>query len=100
MQRASTIVLRGNVFVGTVPKELANLIALTGLYIGALHLEEEIPIKLRNLQKLQQLSVSDDDFTGSIPTSTFNMSALLFLGLQLNRLSDTLPLDLVRGSLS
>ncbi|PHU13907.1 hypothetical protein BC332_15112 [Capsicum chinense] len=82
MQRASTIVLRGNVFVGTVPKELANLIALTELYIG------------------RRDSVGDDDFTGSIPTSTFNMSALLFLGLQLNRLSDTLPLDLVRGSLS
>ncbi|KAK4368306.1 hypothetical protein RND71_012098 [Anisodus tanguticus] len=86
-----------NQFIGTIPRELANLTALTNLYLGILHLEGEIPAELGNLKKLQELSLSENEFTGSVPTSILNMSALQFLVLDENKLSGRLLSDLGRG---
>ncbi|XP_075105323.1 uncharacterized protein LOC107786872 isoform X2 [Nicotiana tabacum] len=77
-----------NEFIGAVPRELANLTALTRLYLGFLHLEGEIPAELGNLKKLQALKLSNNEFTGSVPANIFNMSALQTLQLSQNKLSD------------
>ncbi|XP_075105324.1 uncharacterized protein LOC107786872 isoform X3 [Nicotiana tabacum] len=76
-----------NEFIGAVPRELANLTALTRLYLGFLHLEGEIPAELGNLKKLQALKLSNNEFTGSVPANIFNMSALQTLQLSQNKLS-------------
>ncbi|KAL3365637.1 hypothetical protein AABB24_010654, partial [Solanum stoloniferum] len=95
LQRLS---LSYNEFIGTVPRELANLTALITLFLGQqLHLEGEIPVELGNLKKLQTLGLAENEFTGSVPTSIFNISALQVLILSLNKLSGTLPSDLGRG---
>ncbi|XP_060177708.1 probable LRR receptor-like serine/threonine-protein kinase At3g47570 [Lycium barbarum] len=54
-------------------------------------------MELGNLKKLQWLGLSQNEFTGSVPASIFNMSPLLFLSLSLNKFSGTLPSDLGRG---
>ncbi|PHU13894.1 hypothetical protein BC332_15099 [Capsicum chinense] len=54
-----------NEFVGTLPSELANLTALTTSSTQILHLEGEIPVELGNLQKLQLMGLSLNEFTGS-----------------------------------
>ncbi|KAK4717715.1 hypothetical protein R3W88_016053 [Solanum pinnatisectum] len=54
-------------------------------------------MELGNLKKLQALGLSQNELTGSIPDSIFNMSALQIIDFGQNKLSGTLPLDLGRG---
>ncbi|XP_060174299.1 receptor kinase-like protein Xa21 [Lycium barbarum] len=44
-------------------------------------------MELGNLKKLQVLSLAENEFTGSVPTSIFNMSTLKILDLGTNKLS-------------
>ncbi|KAK4706856.1 hypothetical protein R3W88_033573 [Solanum pinnatisectum] len=96
-RKLQIVSLSYNEFIGIVPRELANLTALTELYITDLHLEGEIPAELGNLEKLQVLGLSQNQFSGSVPPTIFNMSALQSLALTENKLSGTLPSDLGRG---
>ncbi|KAM3233982.1 hypothetical protein P3L10_019341 [Capsicum annuum] len=52
-RKLQILALGKNEFVGTLPRELANLTALTTSSTQILHLEGEIPVELGNLQKLQ-----------------------------------------------
>ncbi|KAK4706835.1 hypothetical protein R3W88_033552 [Solanum pinnatisectum] len=54
-------------------------------------------MELGDLKKLQRLVLSQNEITGSIPDSIYNMSALQTIDFGLNKLSGTLPSDLGRG---
>ncbi|KAM3309258.1 hypothetical protein P3S67_011002 [Capsicum chacoense] len=64
-RKLQILALGKNEYVGTLPRELANLTALTTSSTQILHLEGEIPVELGNLQKLQQMGLSLNEFTGS-----------------------------------
>ncbi|KAK4706859.1 hypothetical protein R3W88_033576 [Solanum pinnatisectum] len=51
-------------------------------------------MELGNLNKLQVLRLNGNDFTGSVPESIFNMSALQMIDFGLKKFSGTLPSDL------
>ncbi|XP_049370161.1 LRR receptor-like serine/threonine-protein kinase FLS2 [Solanum verrucosum] len=97
-----------NEFIGIVPRELANLIALTELYLGDLYLEGEIPMELDSVPEsnFQHVSTADDrfctkqvfrlrifelsynSFTGPIPKSLGNLEYLENLEMN-NFISDS-----------
>ncbi|KAK8643486.1 hypothetical protein V6N13_012782 [Hibiscus sabdariffa] len=51
----------------------------------------EIPREIGNLERLEVLSARHMSLVGSIPTSIFNISSLINIVLQVNRLSGKLP---------
>ncbi|KAM3233995.1 hypothetical protein P3L10_019354 [Capsicum annuum] len=83
-------------FIGTVPRELSNLTALTGLYISDLHLEvpsifrKQAFSSISNSSKLRRIDLSINSFTGLIPESLGNLRYLEHLNLAGNTFfSDT-----------
>ncbi|PHU13896.1 hypothetical protein BC332_15101 [Capsicum chinense] len=60
-------------------------------------IKREIPDELGNLKKLQLLTLTKNEFIGSVPASIFNLSSLKVLDHSLNKVSGTLPSDLGRG---
>ncbi|KAM3309270.1 hypothetical protein P3S67_011014 [Capsicum chacoense] len=60
---------------------------------------KEISVELGNLNKLQRLALTRNVFTGSVSAGIFNISTLQFLAFSENKLSGTVPSDLGRGML-
>ncbi|KAL8482012.1 hypothetical protein ACS0TY_028242 [Phlomoides rotata] len=66
-----------------------GLVSRTNRFFG--QIPSELPEELGNLGNLESFVGAYNILTGSIPSSIFNISTLLRLGLQQNQLSGTLP---------
>ncbi|XP_050248547.1 receptor-like protein 9DC1 [Quercus robur] len=108
--------LSGCVFSGQVPLRLSHLSLLTSLYLSQnhfvsletfvvrrlaknlkmlreLHLDlvDMSSVSLSNLTQLTDLDLSDNHFSGEIPSSLSNLKMLLYLGLEYNNLNGSIP---------
>ncbi|MYC14275.1 MAG: hypothetical protein F4Y39_11165 [Gemmatimonadetes bacterium] len=90
--------LRDNNLMGTIPKELGNLTNLRYLNFYANQLSGEIPVELGNLSKLKSLDFWGNELSGEIPVELGNLSNLEYLRLSENKLSGKIPVELGNSS--
>lgn len=94
--------LTRNNFNDTIPATLGNLNNLISLYIDENQLQGPIPNSLGTLDNLQFLYLNDNftedgaGLSGAVPTTLGTTTTLEGIGLQGNRLTDTLSADLFR----
>ncbi|KAJ8761358.1 hypothetical protein K2173_001487 [Erythroxylum novogranatense] len=81
---------------GSLTPYLGNLSFLVALDISNNSFSGELPSELEigSLFQLQLLNLTDNQLTGSIPSSVFNISSLKAISLASNNLSGSLPQDL------
>ena len=82
---------------GTIPPELANLVELEWLSLGANDLTGRIPSEFGDLVKLRGLVLGHNNLTGPIPVELVNLARLQGLNLCDNALEGPIPVEL--GSL-
>ncbi|XP_019152182.1 PREDICTED: LRR receptor-like serine/threonine-protein kinase GSO1 [Ipomoea nil] len=83
--------LSSNNFVGSIPIELTNLVALRSLNLSRNRLTGNIPKEMGNMNLLDSLDLSRNQLSGEIPSSFSNLSALGVLDLSYNNLSGKIP---------
>ena len=94
-QTVSEIRLRRNELRGTIPPEIGNFPALTGLFLtGSIFLSGTIPPEIGNLSLLNDLDLQGNDLSGEIPSELGKLSFLTDLDLINNKLSGAIPLEI------
>jgi Leucine-rich repeat (LRR) protein len=88
------LTLNGNRLTGPIPAELGQLTKLTKLWLYNNALDSEIPPALGNLVQLTELRLGGNNLQGSIPGSLGALSQLQRLELGLANLSGPLPGEL------
>ncbi|XP_023641938.1 probable leucine-rich repeat receptor-like protein kinase At5g49770 [Capsella rubella] len=84
------VLFDGNLFTGGIPDSLSSLVTtLEVLRLDRNRLSGEIPTSLNNLTNLQELYLSDNKFTGSIPDLS-NLTKLKTLDVSNNRFTSSL----------
>ncbi|XP_042376613.1 LRR receptor-like serine/threonine-protein kinase RGI5 [Zingiber officinale] len=94
LQKLTSLLLWGNSLTGTIPVALSNCSALVVLDLSANKLAGEVPGEIGRLDFLEimeQLHLSDNMLTGSIPEELSNCSSLTTLQLDKNALSGSIP---------
>jgi Leucine-rich repeat (LRR) protein len=81
-----SINLNGNNLTGSLPNSIENLDKLEELIVTNNHLSGQIPAILGNLSTLKVLHLDDNDFSGAIPAELWNLIGLQELLLNLNPL--------------
>ncbi|XP_028787214.1 receptor-like protein EIX1, partial [Neltuma alba] len=86
------LILRNNHFIGQLPS-LKNCIDLVMLDVGRNELVGPIPswISGSNFPKLQVLSLTNNNFHGSLPSHLCHLSTIQVLDLSMNNLSGHIP---------
>ncbi|KAK1630227.1 hypothetical protein QYE76_004542 [Lolium multiflorum] len=81
-----------NNLTGTIPSAFSNISNMQTLRLTDNQLEGSIPDLLGKLSKMQRLTLGANKLTGGFPHGLFNLSkSLQVLGLEMNRLGNTLP---------
>ncbi|XP_023642310.1 probable leucine-rich repeat receptor-like protein kinase At5g49770 [Capsella rubella] len=84
------VLFDGNLFTGGIPDSLSSLVkTLVVLRLDRNRLSGEIPASLNNLTNLQELYLSDNKFTGSLPNLS-NLTTLFTLDVSNNRFTSSL----------
>ncbi|KAH0448490.1 hypothetical protein IEQ34_022290 [Dendrobium chrysotoxum] len=83
--------LSGNKIGGTIPAEIKNLVGLSWLDLGKMHLTGIIPPAMGSLPSLQIIELNNNELHGEIPNSFGNLSRLNELHLNYNKLSGHIP---------
>ncbi|XP_039046399.1 probable LRR receptor-like serine/threonine-protein kinase At3g47570 [Hibiscus syriacus] len=83
-----------NDILGTIPKEIGNLVGLEFLALYENMLTGSIPDSIGKLSKLKYFGVNINRITGKIPHSLGNMTQLLALGISENFLEGSIPTSL------
>ena len=94
----TTLWLSDNNLTGSIPPELGSLSNLEALYLYRNDLSGPIPPELGGLEELNRLWLSYNNLSGPIPPELGDLSNLRDLNLNLNDLSGPIPPEL--GSLS
>ncbi|PWA84147.1 leucine-rich repeat protein [Artemisia annua] len=85
------IALLGNNLVGTVPRSFYNLSSLEQVFLDNNRLTGRLPINVGLMQpRLNVFSLSDNQFTGSLPSSLLSSSKLEVLDVAQNNFSGKL----------
>uniref|UniRef100_A0A7N0T7T2 Uncharacterized protein n=2 Tax=Kalanchoe fedtschenkoi TaxID=63787 RepID=A0A7N0T7T2_KALFE len=84
---------------GSLSPNIANLTALTDLWLGDNNLTGPIP-DISSLKRLQKLHLENNQFSGEIPQSLVGMTTLTELFLQNNNLTGEVPNGLERPGLT
>lgn len=92
--RVVTLNLTSMGLSGAISPYLANLTAVTDMWLGNNSLSGNIP-DLSPLKRLQTLHLEDNQISGEIPTSLGNIENLLELFLQGNNLTGQVPNNLI-----
>lgn len=79
---------------GTVPRQLAKLTHITGIWLDHNSLTGTIPRDLAKLSDLTVLSLRDNRLTGTIPTELGRLTKLTTLRLEDNLLTGSFPSQL------
>ncbi|CAJ2653363.1 unnamed protein product [Trifolium pratense] len=81
-----------NKLSGYIPIVIGNLTMLSQLDLSGNKLEGSIPISLRNCTQMQELSFSSNKLSGHIPDQTFGyLDGLIYLGLSNNSFTGPIP---------
>ncbi|XP_045829499.1 probable LRR receptor-like serine/threonine-protein kinase At3g47570 isoform X3 [Trifolium pratense] len=81
-----------NKFSSNIPIVIGNLTMLSELDLSRNKLEGSIPISLRNCTQMQKLSFSSNKLSGHIPDQTFGyLDGLIYLGLSNNSFTGPIP---------
>ncbi|XP_030931736.1 probable leucine-rich repeat receptor-like serine/threonine-protein kinase At3g14840 isoform X1 [Quercus lobata] len=88
------IVLKGQDLTGTLPPELVNLPYLEQIDLTLNYLSGTIPQQWGSFTRLLNISLLGNRLTGSIPIELGNISTLKSLVLEFNMLSGSLPREL------
>ncbi|OMO85078.1 hypothetical protein CCACVL1_10422 [Corchorus capsularis] len=83
--------LGGNHLRGSLPMGIKNLINLTDLTMEKNNLTGNIPSAIGNLKMLRRLDLSENQFSGNIPSSIANITELYMLHLQKNNFTGNIP---------
>ncbi|KAK4257925.1 hypothetical protein QN277_007449 [Acacia crassicarpa] len=83
---------------GSLSPNVANLTALTNIWLGNNNLSGQIP-DLSSLRMLETLHLEDNQFSGNIPSSLGNISTLKELFVQNNNLTGQIPTSLNKPGL-
>ena len=89
--RVTRVNLFKNNLIGTIPKEIGNLVELTGLFLGSNVLYGNIPKEIGNLSNLKELLIDFNQLNGEIPTEIGSLKNLLALILSQNILTGPIP---------
>ncbi|KAM2043165.1 hypothetical protein ACFX1R_038369 [Malus domestica] len=89
-----SLALESNLFSGTLPPELGNLVNLELLYLRANNLTGELPSALTKMTKLRVLQIGSNNFTGRIPDYFRSWKNLQALEMQASGLEGPLPSSL------
>nr|XP_017221632.1 PREDICTED: putative receptor-like protein kinase At3g47110 [Daucus carota subsp. sativus] len=87
-------VLTNNSLQGTIPQEVDRLFSLKVLSLGRNALEGNIPDTLGRVNRLVILELFSNNLSGAIPTSVVNLSSLNVFNLANNTLQGSIPSDL------
>jgi Leucine-rich repeat (LRR) protein len=91
----SSLFLSNNGLTGSIPaRELTNLTHLMYLDLSQNPFTGSIPTELGNLTSLTYIDLSNNSLTGSIPTELGNLSNLEHLSLYGNQLTGSIPREL------
>ncbi|KAK6131111.1 hypothetical protein DH2020_035156 [Rehmannia glutinosa] len=84
-----------NHFNGSIPRSIGWLTKLQRLFLGVTASRVcGVPSDIRNLTRLQLLSIRGASLTGPIPSFIFNMSSLAIVDFANNSLSGSLPVGM------
>ncbi|GAU14870.1 hypothetical protein TSUD_46630 [Trifolium subterraneum] len=92
--RVVTLNLTSMELSGSLSPFVANMTALTNIWLGNNSLSGQIP-SLSSLTMLETLHLEDNQFSGEIPSSLGNISSLKEVFLQNNNLTGQIPANLV-----
>ena len=91
----ATLDLSLNEFSGEIPSEIGELSNLNILFLGRNNYDEApVPVWLRNMTLLQELSLKSSSLIETIPTWLGELMYLLFLDLGENSLTGQIPQEL------
>ncbi|KAH7854719.1 hypothetical protein Vadar_017086 [Vaccinium darrowii] len=86
-----------NNFTGNIPCSMGQLFSLASLQLRSNHLAGGIISSLQNCTELVVLDLSENEFTGSIPTwMGESLSSLRILTLRSNKMKGMIPPELCR----
>ncbi|KAM3748472.1 hypothetical protein ACB098_05G111400 [Castanea mollissima] len=91
MTKLTYLSLSSNLFSGTFPHELGNLVNLEKLILSANYLTGELPVSLTNLTKLSELRISSNNFTGRMPDFFRSWRQLTILEIQASGFEGPIP---------
>ncbi len=83
--------LSGNALTGSIPSGLGTISMLRGLYLNNNALTGSIPGALGSLSNLQNLEAEDNNLDGTLPTQLGSLSQLRRLRLARNLLTGAIP---------
>ncbi|CAL5209717.1 unnamed protein product [Lathyrus oleraceus] len=92
--RVVTLNLTSMDLSGSLSPFVANMTALTNIWLGNNSLSGQIP-NLRSLTMLETLHLDDNQFSGEIPSSLGNIRGLKEVFLQNNNLTGQVPANLI-----
>ncbi|RDX75413.1 putative leucine-rich repeat receptor-like serine/threonine-protein kinase, partial [Mucuna pruriens] len=92
--RVVTLNLTSMDLFGSLSPFVANMTALTNIWLGNNSLSGQIP-NLGSLKMLETLHLEDNQFSGEIPSSLGNISSLHEVFLQNNNLTGQVPANLI-----
>ncbi|KAG1359584.1 putative LRR receptor-like serine/threonine-protein kinase [Cocos nucifera] len=85
------LILRNNLFVGTIPKQIGMLKSLTVLDLSLNRLTGSIPPELGDLTGITKINLQSNGLTGNIPAELGKLKNLSELWLGRNRLKGPIP---------
>ncbi|CAI0410072.1 unnamed protein product [Linum tenue] len=97
-QRVTSLVLKKQDLVGTLPPHIGNLSFLQAINLENNTFHGEIPQEIGNLLQLREINFSSNSFVGEIPDNLTRCYELRIMRLGLNNLQGRIPLEI--GSLS
>ncbi|XP_074279745.1 uncharacterized protein LOC141605014 isoform X3 [Silene latifolia] len=92
MQNLTIIQFSENKLIGTLPTSFFNISSLQGLEFMYNQLHGELPADVGvNIPRLTSFNLAGNNFTGLIPITIQNLTALEFIGLRQNNFIGNLP---------
>ncbi|CAI8586288.1 unnamed protein product [Vicia faba] len=87
-----SLVLQANKLSSNIPTNIGNLTILSDLYLSGNKLEGRIPFSLRYCTQLQKLSIAENKLSGHLPNQTFSyLDGLIYIVLSNNYFTGPIP---------